>query len=376
MSQHTHNYIQYGTPCNAEEVIQFLAHTLNVNTKAEATGRLKTPLCIWGTHGIGKTQIVEHYAKQNGYAFRYIAPAQFEEMGDLIGMPKIKEAHNTEVTAFVPPEWVPTENGPGILLIDDVNRADDRILRGIMQLLQNYELASWKMPPQWHIVLTANPDGGDYSVTPMDFAFVTRMMHITLKFDVKQWALWAEKNEVDARGINFVLTYPEIVSGERTTPRTLVQFCEHIQPISDLAKQISLVKMLADACLDSATVTAFLAFVNNQLNQLLSPEQILYSKNFDKEVLEHLQTLTNQDTQRVDILSTITTRLVNHLLLNEQKKIATTALENLKKYLKMSFLPNDMRFLAVRDLVNSNNSAVQNIATDPELSKVLLSGAI
>tara|TARA_A100001037_G_scaffold288903_1_gene300088 strand:- start:234 stop:512 length:279 start_codon:yes stop_codon:yes gene_type:complete len=92
------------------------------------------------------------------------------------------------------------------MLIDDVNRADDRILCGIMQLLQNYELISWKLPSDWHIVLTANPDGGDYSVTPMDNAMITRMMHVTMKFDVSAWAKWAEKTGIDTRGINYVLT--------------------------------------------------------------------------------------------------------------------------------------------------------------------------
>ena len=51
------------------------------------------------------------------------------------------------------------DEGPGILLLDDINRADDRILRGCMQLLQNFELTSWKLPPKWQIVATANPEG-------------------------------------------------------------------------------------------------------------------------------------------------------------------------------------------------------------------------
>ena len=66
-------------------------------------------------------------------------------MGDLVGMPSVENGR----TIFSSPDWVPTEEGPGILLIDDVNRADDRILWGIMQLLQNYELVSWKLPNLW-----------------------------------------------------------------------------------------------------------------------------------------------------------------------------------------------------------------------------------
>lgn len=370
------NYIQYGTKTNTSELKSFIKHTLITNAEAEKNNRPKTPICIWGEHGIGKTQTVESFAEEHGYKFKYIAPAQFEEMGDLLGMPKIlpDETNAIDSTIFIPPDWVPKEEGPGILLIDDVNRADDRILRGIMQLLQNYELVSWKLPTNWHIVLTANPDGGDYSVTPMDFAMLTRMMHITLIFDVKNWALWAEENQIDARGISFVLTYPESVTGERTTPRTLVQFFENISHIQDLKKELGLVKMLADACLDENTVTSFMAFLNNDLAKLITPEEIIKAKNFEKDVYERIKSVVDQQTKRVDILSVIMTRLINYLTISETK-FKTSEVDNLKDFLKMDFLPNDMRLIALRDLVTVKNKSINTLAAqDPELGLLLLSG--
>ena len=39
------------------------------------------PLCLWGHHGIGKTEMVKGYAKSKGWQFKYLAPAQLEEMG-------------------------------------------------------------------------------------------------------------------------------------------------------------------------------------------------------------------------------------------------------------------------------------------------------
>ena len=372
MSQNS-NYIYYGTKCNTAELETFIRHTLLTNEQVEAKGNRKTPLCIWGEHGIGKTQTVELYAKKNGYKFAYIAPAQFEEMGDLLGMPKITGKDETnERTHFITPDWVPVDDGPGILLIDDVNRADDRILRGIMQLLQNYELISWKLPAKWHIILTANPDGGDYSVTPMDFAMLTRMMHVTLTFDVKRWALWAEENSIDQRGISFVLTYPEVVTGERTTPRTLVQFFENITHIKDLKKDLGLVKMLADACLDNNTVTSFMSFINNDLAKLISPEEIIDTKDFTKEVYERIKSVVDQQTKRVDILSVICTRLVNYLSVSKQK-FAKPQLDNIKAFLNMDFLPNDIRLVAAQDIVSSDNKTVNAaIFVDPKLGKLLL----
>lgn len=362
-----HNYIFYGTKTTASEVRAFMEHVIKTNERAENAGRKKTSICVWGKHGIGKTQLVETIAAEKGYKFAYIAPAQFEEMGDLIGMPSIEDGS----TKFVAPDWVPTEEGPGILLIDDANRADDRILRGIMQLLQNFELVSWKLPDGWQIILTANPDGGDYSVTPMDDAMVTRMMHITMEFEVKEWAKWAESNGVDERGINFVLTYPEMVTGERTTPRTLVQFFESIADIKELDKELGLVQLLADSCLDSSTVASFMSFVNNNLSKLITPEEIVNAKNFKTNVLEALKAIVMKGTLRVDILATLCTRLVNYLTINNIKP-SKEQLSNIKEFIKIDFIPNDIRLSMAQDLVGSSNPNLKMIMADPEIGKLLL----
>ncbi|MEH0153317.1 AAA family ATPase [Limibacter armeniacum] len=367
MTTQQHQYVYYGTETHAAEVESFVKHILEANAVAEEAGKKKTPICIWGRHGIGKTEIVEQIAEKLDYKWAYVAPAQFEEMGDLVGMPSIENGK----TVFRAPEWVPTEEGPGILLIDDVNRADDRILRGIMQLLQNFELVSWTLPKGWQIVLTANPDGGDYSVTPMDDAMLTRMMHITMRFDPKDWALWAEQHDVDERGINFVLTYPEVVDGNRTTPRTLVQFFETISSIKDLNKNLGLVQMLADSCLDESTAVSFMSFVNQNLGKLISPEEILSAEKFKDKVYNHIHEIVNKDTLRVDIIATLCTRMVNYLTLNKVK-LEKQHLKNLQDFIKMDFLPNDIRLTMLQDLVSSKNAALKMVMADPEISKMLL----
>jgi hypothetical protein len=371
MSNHKNSnfqYIYYGSKTSASEVSLFLKHSIIMNDHAEKIGRKKTPICIWGKHGIGKTELVESLAQEYNFKFVYLAPAQFEEMGDLVGMPRISSEGKT---VFSAPEWVPTEEGPGILLIDDVNRADDRILRGIMQLLQNYELVSWKLPKGWHIILTANPDGGDYSVTPMDDAMITRMMHITMEFDVKEWAKWAEKNGIDQRGINFVLTYPEVITGERTTPRTLVQFFESISKIENLNDNITLIQILADSCLDKSTATAFISFVNNNLSKLISPEEIIEAKNFNAQVLQPIKQIVNKEMLRVDVIATLCTRLVNYLIINNIKA-EKEQLNNIKEFIKIDFIPNDIRLSMAQDLIGSGNSNLKSILSDPEISKLIL----
>ncbi|MFK7946898.1 MAG: AAA family ATPase [Saprospiraceae bacterium] len=353
------NYIQYGTQANATEIETFLNHVLKSS---------RIPICIWGKHGIGKTELVQDFAKANDFDFVYIAPAQFEEMGDLVGMPKIVDGK----TVFAAPNWIPTTNRKGILLIDDVNRADDRILRGIMQLLQNYELVSWKLPESWQIILTANPDGGDYSVTPMDDAMLTRMLHITMTFDVKTWAKWANENGIDNRCINFVLTHPNVITGERTTPRTLVQFFQNIQTIDNWQSNLDLIQLLGDATLDAKTVASFIAFVQNDMQLLLSPNEILDSQDFEDEVENRLYDLVVGDSLRIDILATICTRLIQTVD-NKNFKINDLQLENLKSFIKLDFLPDDLRLTFAQDLVKSENTDLKNILKDAEIGRLVLS---
>lgn len=363
--------LTYGAKVNADSVTTLLTHALDTLLQTNFNER-PTPICIWGLHGIGKTELVRDLAQARGCDFVYIAPAQFEEMGDLVGMPKIAQnEHKGEVTRFVAPEWVPKTEGPGILLLDDVNRADDRILRGIMQLLQNYALVSWALPAKWLIILTANPDNGDYSVTAMDDAMLTRMLHVTLDFDVQSWARWAERHNVDERGIHFVLTYPELVNGRRTTPRSLVQFFQAIQPIENLHAQLGLVKLLADASLDEATTQSFINFIHLHLDRLPSPQEILENEDFAHVADRLKQIVQSGDTKRLDVLSVVITRLTNYLLIRPTEP---TPLEfkNLKRFLLLDLLPNDLRLSFAQALTHSKRPGLLKLYADEEIGQLLL----
>ena len=370
------DFIEFGKKLNSKELKKLLNHIFERNNSLNNSKKRGTPICIWGTHGLGKTQIVRDYAINKGWKFSYIAPAQFEEMGDLHGMPNVIDPDGKisgdEYTVYSPPDWVPKEEGPGILLIDDINRADDRILRGCMQLLQNFELTSWKLPPKWQIVTTANPEGGDYSVTPMDGAMLTRMLHTTLKFDAKIWAEWAINSNVDDRGISFVLTYPELINSERTTPRSLTQFFEQIQSINDLKENLDLVEALALSSLDEITVSSFIAFINDELKQLIEPEEILETKDFSKIKIRIEEiSIDKNGSKRVDRLSTICSRLYL-LLISDKFQPSKINSKNLVELLLLDIIPNDLLMSLYMDLSKNASDEVKSMIKDKRLAKKLL----
>ncbi len=370
-------FIEFGKKGNSREIKVILSHIFERNNELNAEDKRGTAVCIWGTHGLGKTQIVRDYALEKKWKFSYIAPAQFEEMGDLHGMPIVvdpdKRITGDEYTVYSPPDWVPKEEGPGILLLDDINRADDRILRGCMQLLQNFELTSWKLPPKWQIVATANPEGGDYSVTPMDGAMLTRMLHATLKFDPKIWAEWAYAANVDERGIAFVLTYPELVNSDRTTPRSLTQFFEQITSIDDLKGNLQLVEALALSSLDEVTVSSFISFVNDELTQLIDPEEILDAKDF-KTIEKRIKDISIDDSgaKRVDRLATMCSRLYLKLISNDYKQGKNHS-KNLIKFLMFETIPNDLLMSLYMDLQKHGSEKIKEMTRDKKLANKLLS---
>jgi hypothetical protein len=357
------NISGYGSHLSANQIITFIDHVFSLD---DSNLELVKPICIWGKAGIGKTQLIKDFAIQRGYEFAYCAPAQFEEMGDFHGIPYVLDGK----TVYNQPEWVPTKTEkPGILLIDDFNRADDRILRGLMQLFQYHGMMSWNLPSNWRIICTANPEGEDYSITTLDDAMLSRMMHVTLKFEPNEWAQWALLNNVDERGIDFVLTYPEIVEGKFTNPRTLTSFFYHTKSIIDLKKSIEFLYPLASAFLDKETASSFIVFVNDELENIIPPEEILKTAQFEFVMNKIKETCVFEDNIRLDILSTITTRLVIYLKYNIN---SIESFENLSKFLLMDFLPKDLRATFHLDLLSLKNLRLTQAINTQKLAKLLV----
>ena len=68
-----------------------------------------------------------------------------------------------------------------------------------MSLIDRQSYVSWKLPKGWTIILSTNPDDGNYQVTSLDVAQATRFSTINLKFDIECWMRYAEELGVDTR---------------------------------------------------------------------------------------------------------------------------------------------------------------------------------
>ena len=57
------NLKTYGADLNSQELEKLLSYTMQQNDRLAEKGKRGTPMCIWGTHGIGKTQLIMGLAK-------------------------------------------------------------------------------------------------------------------------------------------------------------------------------------------------------------------------------------------------------------------------------------------------------------------------
>ena len=368
-----------GLEVTSKDLTSVLDHLFKTNLERESLskdGVRPVPVCIWGSHGIGKTAIVKDFAESHGWNFKYIAPAQFEEMGDLHGLPVRHDPDpdiiGDEVTVYLPPDWVPgpDEVGPGILLLDDINRADDRILRGVMQLLQEFEMFSWKLPPKWQIVCTANPEGAEYSVTPMDDAMLTRMVHFTMVFEIDAWIDWALGDGIDERGIDFVRCYPETITGRRTTARSLTNFFRQIKDISNLEGNFELVNALAHGSLDQTTADAFLKYVTEDMAVLLSARDILDAKDARQWESRLAELVNDGNAIRVDRLSLVVDRVIKE---TESRfgAFSENNWRNLRDFIVSDSLVSDLRISLHKRLLAIDPKVEKSIAT-PEVSEKVI----
>ena len=109
---------------------------------------------VIGHHGVGKSQAVAQYAKEQKIGFMDLRLGT-QDVGDLLGLAEFvtelqpytftnpetgkEETGTREVkvaTKFMRPDWFPTDpDSKGIIFMDEINRARRDVLQAVFQLV-------------------------------------------------------------------------------------------------------------------------------------------------------------------------------------------------------------------------------------------------
>jgi len=159
---------------------------LDLAYSARLQGRSLNPM-FTGEAGLGKSEITQAWVKKQrernpNFGFLDLRIA-YMEAPDLIGFPSEgKDAHGTERTKHLLPEFWPTE-GEGLILLEEPNRGTTGVMNCLMQLLTDFKVHNYTVPPGWMIAACINPDSSEYDVNTMDAALKDRFVEFEVEYE-------------------------------------------------------------------------------------------------------------------------------------------------------------------------------------------------
>jgi len=378
---------------NVKETKTFLKHIISNNRFLQQQNKPPVAVEVVGDSGIGKTSTIVQLANELDLHFVKLNLAQIEELGDLVGFPIrqfevckdanciwIDEHAVEEYTklgykftglnrmSYCPPEWISGKTTGGILLLDDWNRADIRFIQAVMELIDRQQYISWSLPKDWHIILTSNPDNGEYLVNSIDNAQKTRFISVNLKFDIDCWSEWAENAQIDNRCINFLLKHPELVT-TNINSRSITTFFNSISSIDSFENTLDLIQMVGEGSVGSEFKTLFTMFINNRLDKIISPKTILTHES-DDYIVNTLKGIIGKDKNyRADLASIISTRIINYsIFYAKENKIEKPFIDRLALLINEELFTMDLKYSIVKSIYNGDTASFKLLM----LNKTLL----
>jgi hypothetical protein len=269
--------------------------------------------------------------------------------------------HRSQMSYAIPAWLTGKQDNPMILFLDDFTRANISLLQSTMTIIDEGKYISWSLPKGSSVILSSNPDGGDFLVTSMDDAQKSRYLETEMKFDVDSWASdFAEPYKLDGRCVNFVLKNPEIVEGVKDMTddgkkiikaniRLWTKYFDTIGGIDNWEQNINMLMNLG-GCLPQEHLLLFVQFINNKLDRLPQPKQLLDN---DKQwVMNELTSLIGKDIsgRRQDLAAILMKRLVNYVIVNE-KDMNKDNVKRVGDILESELFTKDLVHISFRKLI-------------------------
>lgn len=217
--------------------------------------RAKLVPMLTGSPGVGKSSIIHSIATEYNLKVIDVRLSQSDPT-DLMGFPSIKG----NKAGYLPMETFPLEgdavpegfNG-WLLFFDEFNSASPAVQAAAYKIILDRMIGQHNLHKNVAIVCAGNLETDNAIVNPMSTAMQSRLVHLELICDAKEWINWANSNNVDHRLISYVEFKPGVVNGftpdhtdqTYSCPRTLA-FANQILGVTDIEEPDAL-PMLAGA---------------------------------------------------------------------------------------------------------------------------------
>jgi hypothetical protein len=129
-----------------------------------------------GLHGVGKTEVIKEVMNNRfGDKWRYFSSSTLDPWVDLIGTPRPVEKDGKTYLDIIRPEFI-VKGQVEAIYFDEFNRAPDKVLNAVMELIQFKSINGFKLPHLKVVWAAINPEDDDdtYSVNHLDPAHIDR----------------------------------------------------------------------------------------------------------------------------------------------------------------------------------------------------------
>lgn len=151
-----------------------------------------------GSPGTGKSMIVHQIAKEYNLKVIDLRLSQCDPT-DLLGMPSVMDnrAGYYPMNTFPIEGDVPPKGYNGwLLFLDEFNSAPPSVQAAAYKLVLDKMVGAYHLHKNVAIVCAGNLETDNAIVQPMSTALQSRLVHLELVVDAKEWVEWASSNEI------------------------------------------------------------------------------------------------------------------------------------------------------------------------------------
>lgn len=164
-----------------------------------------TPM-LHGSPALGKSAIVHSIAKNFQLKLIDIRLSQ-REPTDILGFPKIINGRS----GYAPMESFPLEGDPlpegykgWLIFLDEITSATQPMQAAAYGLILDRMVGQYRLHPNVALVAAGNLETDNAIVEPMSTALKSRMVHLNVEHNVKEWLSWAYEAGFDHRITSFI----------------------------------------------------------------------------------------------------------------------------------------------------------------------------
>lgn len=338
-----------------------------------------TPVMLWGPPGIGKSDVIWQIGTELSRRVLDLRLAQIEPT-DLRGVPMPNQATGRSqwylpdlwpnralkattravetvddigniITTAVPVKAGCCPDGPGILFLDEIEKAPVSVKNASLQLVLNRMIGTYKLPDDWAIVCAGNNEEDACFSAPMGKALENRMIHLPITVDIDVWAAWAREHDIAEDIIGFLYLRPELLYKQTNdhafpSPRSWAMASNLIKAVSSQKEQSELLT----ASVGAHAKGEFVVWQNVYKN--VDPEAIFNG------IMPSFSGKENDQSFKYAVALSFAFHL------RKRKEGIRGAEEHIVKFLKL--LSPELRVLSLKNITNGKNLHIlESMAANP-----------